>query len=82
MVEHPRDVRGVIADGSRGQRIREPKTGPIESNVPQPRLRGSLVRGEATSWRAVTVDDGRRGGIGIAPDRETHVPPIAELQTI
>jgi len=82
MIEHPRDIGGVIADGSRGQRIREPETGPIESNVPQPRLRGRLIRGEATAGRAMTVDHGRRGGIGIAPHRETHMPPIPELPTI
>ena len=49
--------------------------------MPQARLRGSLVTREATARRAMTVDDGRRGGIGIAPHRKTHMAIIANIQT-
>jgi hypothetical protein len=49
--------------------------------MPQPGLRGGLISSEATAGRAVTVDDGRRGGIGIAPHGKTHVAIIANLET-
>jgi hypothetical protein len=81
MVEDPLDVRGVIADGSARQWFRQAETGPVQRDMPQARAVGSLVRNEAASWRAMTVNDRRSGGRGIAPHGETDMPAAGNLQT-
>src|SRR5258708_35815622 len=43
-------------------------------------MRGSLIPGEATSRRAMTVNDYWSGGRGITPHRETDMAAIANRQ--
>jgi hypothetical protein len=81
MVEDPRDIRGVIAHGPARLWIRQAETGSVQRDVPQARAVGSLVQNEAASWRAMTVNDRRSGGRGIAPHGVTHMPAVTDLQT-
>ena len=82
MVQHARDIRGVVANCPAWLRVGKAKTGPIERDVPQPRLRRSLVPGQATSGRAMAVNNGTCTRVGIAPNRVSDMPAIGDLHTI